>query len=171
MNKRQIRETVTFSCESGFKDLLIKKGNELGYQNTSQMIRDALQNFFESEEMFDKISDSNTEITAIISVVYDQHDQKTMKKFIEVQHHFNVTFSTHYHMDTDECLENLIINDKIENVRSFLTQLRSIEGLRYTSIKFVSRTEYQEKKNMRIKKKGGKRSGLIPSSEIHQDKT
>lgn len=139
MNKKSIRETITFSCDPGFKELITTKVNELGYHNTSQMIRDALQNFFESEEVLDKVSNSNTEITVIISVVYDHNDRKTTQKFIEAQHHSNVAFSSHFHMKKNECLEILMINNTVGNVRLLLKKLRAIDGIRYISGRLVSR--------------------------------
>ena len=139
MNRKGIRETITFSCEPRFKNLITTKVNEFGYQNTSQMIRDALQSFFESEEVLDSVTDSSTEITVIISVVYDHNDRKTIQKFFKVQHHSNVVFSTHFHLKKRECLENLIINDSVNNIRLLLKKLRLIDGMKYVSFRVVSR--------------------------------
>lgn len=139
MNQKGNRETITFSCEQGFKSLITTKVKEFGYQNTSQMIRDALQSFFESEEVLNSITESNTEITVIISVVYDHNDQKTIRKFLEVQHHSKIVFSTHFHLKKRECLENLIINDSVHNIRILLKKLRTIDGMKYISFKVVSR--------------------------------
>ncbi|MFX1282917.1 MAG: CopG family ribbon-helix-helix protein [Promethearchaeota archaeon] len=139
MNQKGNRETITFSCEQGFKNLINTKVKEFGYQNTSQMIRDALQSFFESEEVLNNITASDTDITVTISVVYDHYDQKTIQKFLEVQHHSNVVFSTHYHLKKGECLENLIISDSVNNIRILMKKLRTIEGMKYISFKVVSR--------------------------------
>ncbi len=139
MNKKGIRETITFSCEPRFKNLIATKVNDFGYQSTSQMIRDALQSFFESEEVLDNVTDSSKEITVIISVVYDHNDQETIRKFLEIQHQSNVVFSTHFHLKKRECLENLIINDSIQNIRLLLKKLRTIDGMKYISFKVVFR--------------------------------
>ncbi len=140
MTQKGIRETITFSCEPEFKKLIATKVEEFGYQNTSQMIRDALQKFFESEEALDNISET-TEVTVIISVVYDHHDLSTIQQFIEVQHRFNIGFSSHFHMTPEECLENLIVSDIVKNIRILLKKLRSVDGLKYISLRTVSRAQ------------------------------
>lgn len=140
MTQKGIRETITFSCESGFKKLIATKVEEFGYQNTSQMIRDALQRFFESEEALNSISE-NTEVTVIISVVYDHHDLNTIQQFIEVQHHSNIGFSCHFHMTQEECLENLMLTNAVKNIRILLKKLRSVDGLKYISVRTVSRAQ------------------------------
>ena len=72
MANKGVRETITFSCDPGFKKLIKIKVNEFGYQNKSQMIRDALQQFFESEKGLENIPEAIT-IIAIITVAYDHH--------------------------------------------------------------------------------------------------
>lgn len=137
MTQKGVRETITFSCEPKFKKLISAKVKEFGYRNKSQMIRDALQSFFESEKVINSISDTS-EVTVIISVVYDHHDHKTVQQYLEAQHHSNVNYSSHFHMNKAECLENVIIKDRINNIRLLLMELRSIEGLKNVSLRLVS---------------------------------
>lgn len=141
MVRKGLRETITFSCDPKFKKLITTKVKEFGYQNKSQMIRDALQNFFDSEKGLENIKDSN-EITVIISVVYDHHDLNTISQFIEAQHELNLSYSYHHHMQPDECLENLIVKDEPKNVRLLLKKLRAITGIKYISFQLISRTQY-----------------------------
>jgi len=140
VNKSTIRETITFSCEPTFKELINTKVNEFGYQTKSQMIRDALQHFFESEKGLENIPGS-IKITVIISVAYDHHDQASVSNFMEIQHSSNVSYSFHHHMDHGECLENLIIHDTAENVKKLLYRFRSVAGLKYISFQIVSRSQ------------------------------
>ncbi|UCE15086.1 MAG: CopG family ribbon-helix-helix protein [Candidatus Heimdallarchaeota archaeon] len=140
MASKGLRETITFSCDPKFKKLITTKVKEFGYQNKSQMIRDALQNFFESEKGLENIEDS-MKITVIISVVYDHHDLNTISQFIEAQHDLNLSYSYHHHMQPDECLENLIVKDEAKNIRFLLKKLRTIQGIKYISLQLVSRTQ------------------------------
>jgi metal-responsive CopG/Arc/MetJ family transcriptional regulator len=140
MGIKGIRETITFSCEPDFKQLISTKVKELGYQNKSQMIRDALQSFFESETIINKVSDE-VDITLVISVVYDHHDSSTLEEFICIQHKSNVAYSSHFHMPGRECLEIMVVNDKAKNARDFIKELRAITGLKYISIKAISRAQ------------------------------
>ena len=141
MVSKVVRETITFSCEPEFKTLISSKVKELGYQNKSQMIRDALQGFFESEETLNKMTDpERTRITALVSVVYNHNDLNVIQRFMEIQHETNIAFSSHFHMN-HECLENFAIKDDAISVRTFLQKLRSIGGLKYISFRIISRTE------------------------------
>jgi len=140
MADKGTRETITFSCESNFKKLVKTKAKEFGYQTKSQMIRDALQNFFGSEKGLENIPNS-TKITVIISVAYDHHDQSSVSNFLEIQHSFNVSYSFHHHMEHGECLENLIICDSVEKVKQILKRFRSVTGLKYISLQIVSRSQ------------------------------
>lgn len=140
MAGKGLRDTITFSCDPNFKKLISTKVIELGYQNKSQMIRDALQNFFESEKGLKNIEDT-VKITVIISVVYDHHDLNTISKFIEAQHDLNLSYSFHHHMCPDECLENLIVNDEAKNIRFLMKKLRGIPGIKYISLQLVSRVQ------------------------------
>ncbi|MFX0014807.1 MAG: CopG family ribbon-helix-helix protein [Promethearchaeota archaeon] len=138
MAGRGVRETITFSCDPEFKELISTKVKEFGYQNKSQMIRDALQNFFESEKGLETIHDS-VKITVIISVVYNHHDLATISQFIEAQHDLNLSYSYHHHIQSNECLENLIVSDEAINIRSLVKKFRAIQGIKYLSIQLVSR--------------------------------
>ncbi|MFX1516449.1 MAG: CopG family ribbon-helix-helix protein [Promethearchaeota archaeon] len=140
MSSKGVRDTVTFSCEPKFKKLISTKVKEFGYQNKSQMIRDALQNFFESEKGLENIEDT-VKITAIISVVYDHHNLSTISQFIEAQHALNLSHSYHHHMHPDECLENLIVKDEVKNIRILLKKLRAISGMKYISLQLISRVQ------------------------------
>jgi metal-responsive CopG/Arc/MetJ family transcriptional regulator len=142
MANKGVRETITFSCDPKFKELIKIKVNELGYQNKSQMIRDALQQFFESEKGLSNIPESIT-ITAIITVAYDHHDQSSVSNFMDIQHSSDISYSFHHHMDNGECLENLIIHDKVKNVKKLLKLFRAVSGLKYISVQIVSRSQGQ----------------------------
>ncbi|MFX1250717.1 MAG: CopG family ribbon-helix-helix protein [Promethearchaeota archaeon] len=131
-----MRETITFSVESGFKEQITSKAEELGYSNTSRMIRDALQQFFESEEALLKMEGV---VTVIFSVVYDHHDVNTLKGFIQLQHHLNISFSSHSHISEKECLEIILLTASVAEILKFQRKLRSLEGLKYTSVNLVSR--------------------------------
>ena len=132
-----IRETITFSCDPEFKELIKLKVKDFGYKNKSHMIRDALRNFFESEKSLDNIED-DVKITVIISIVYNHHDLKTVQQLLEAQHSSDISYSYHHHMQDNECLENLIAHDDAKTVRILLRDFRAIPGLKYISIQVVS---------------------------------
>ncbi len=136
MSDKGIRKTITFSCDPDFKELIIKKVEELGYQNKSQMIRDALQNLFESETALNHIKDNAT-ITAIISLVYNHNDLGTVQLLLEAQHNSEVSYSYHHHMQQGECLENLIVHEEAKTIRELLKKFRSISGIKYISIQVI----------------------------------
>lgn len=137
MSRKGIRETITFSCDPEFKELVRSKVKEFGYKNKSHMIRDALRNFFESEKSLKNIKD-DIKITVIISIVYNHHDLNTVQQLLEAQHSSDISYSYHHHMQDNECLENLIAYDEAKNVRLLLRNFRAIPGLKYISLQVVS---------------------------------
>lgn len=137
MTSKEIRETITFSCDPRFKKLLTTKKRELGYRTNSQMIRDALLFFFSSENMLENISDADMIVT-LISVVYNHHDSTTLEQYLRVQHQSNVTFSSHFHLPSGDCFEILMLNDKTKNVKKLIQKLRSINGLKNIAIKLIN---------------------------------
>ncbi|WP_455143146.1 CopG family ribbon-helix-helix protein [Candidatus Hodarchaeum mangrovi] len=134
------RETITFSCEPELKSLISNKVTDLGYQNQSQMIRDALQAFFKSERALEHIPNDSRVVT-LVSVVYNHDDSIVVKEFISAQHESHITFSNHFHLEGKECLENLMVDDTAQNIKQFIKKLRSIAGLKNISISVISRTE------------------------------
>lgn len=134
--ERSGREAVTFSAEPGFRKLLNKKTEELGYPNTSKMIRDAIQQFFESERNLRKTSGV---VTTLISVVYDHHDLETLMNYIELQHHSNIKFTSHFHVTEDECLEIILLTAPTTEILEFQKKLREIKGLKYVSLNLIAR--------------------------------
>lgn len=134
MTLKEIRETVTFSCDPRFKKLLSTKKTEFGYQTKSQMIRDALQFFFDSEKMLERTSDTDMIVT-LISVSYNHHNSTTLEEYLRVQHKSNVTFSSHFHLPSGDCIEILMINDQAKIVKKLIQELRGINGLKNISFK------------------------------------
>ncbi len=136
MTEKAIRETITFSCDPDFKELISRKQKELNYQTKSHMIRDALQNLFNRAETLEKVPDLNT-ITAIISVIYDHHDSETVQQFLHVQHSFNISYSFHHHLHHDECIETLIIHDEARNVKNLVKEIQGIPGTESIIIQLI----------------------------------
>ena len=139
MTSKEIRETITFSCDPKFKALISTKTHDLGYQTKSQLIRDALQFLFDSEKLLKGTSDAVT-ITALISVIYNHLDSVTLVEFLRVQHQSNVLFSSHFHMPSGDCLEILMIKDKAKSVKKLIQGLRGINGLKNISYRAITQS-------------------------------
>ncbi len=137
MTLKEIRETITFSCDPRFKKMLSTKKRELGYRTNSQMIRDALMFLFNSENMLEKISDTDMIVT-LISLVYNPQDSSTLEEYLRVQHQSNVTFSSHFHLPSGDCFEILMLNDKARNVKNLIQKLRGVKGLQNISVKVIN---------------------------------
>ena len=137
MTLKEIRETITFSCDPRFKKMLSTKKRILGYRTNSQMIRDALLFFFNSENMLEKISDADMIVT-LISLVYNHHDSSTLEEYLRVQHQSNVTFSSHFHLPSGDCFEILMLHDKARNVKNLIQELRSVNGLKNITLKVIN---------------------------------
>jgi len=85
------------------------------YQTRSEAIRDLIRGMLVEAEWGDR----NAEIVATISLVYDHHKSDLMQRLAHVQHHHldEIVSSTHIHLDSDNCLEVLIVRGKAVTVR------------------------------------------------------
>lgn len=136
MTAKEIRETITFSCEPELHKLISAKKEELGYQTKSQMIRDALKKFFDSENVLEKAHDTDLIVT-LISVVFNHHDSSTLENYIHVQHELNVSFSTHFHLPSGDCIEILLVKNRVSNIKKLIKNLRAINGLKDISYRII----------------------------------
>jgi len=76
------------------------------------------------------------EVAGAIVIVYDHHEKSLSSELIDVQHDFDhvVVATQHAHLDHDNCLESIIVNGKAVEVEALVRKLKSIKGLKHTSL-------------------------------------
>ena len=84
------------------------------------------------------------EVTAgVITIIYDHHKSKILQKIVDVQHDFGglVLCSQHAHLDHDNCMENIIVRGKVEQIRKLHQGLAAIKGMKHTVLSMTTTGE------------------------------
>ncbi len=99
---------------------------ELGYDNRSKAILDAITEFLNQKTI---TKDSN--IIGTISYMYDHHVSNVNKKLVELQHGFekNIKSTMHSHITHKECVEVLIVEGHSKEVQKLFGGLSAIRGV------------------------------------------
>jgi CopG family nickel-responsive transcriptional regulator len=119
---------------------LLKKFDKLstkkGYNNRSEALRDLIRDRLVSE----KIDDMNAVCFGTITFVYDHHKREIDKTLNSFQHdHFkSILFTTHVHIDHDNCMEMIIVKDKAGKVKMLADQILSFKGVKHGNFVLTS---------------------------------
>src|SRR5271165_2535599 len=99
-----------------------------GYKNRSEAIRDLIRESLVSEAI-----DQNRLVVATLSMIYDHHKPDLSKKLNAIQHHShdNVLAATHVHLDSDNCLEVVIMRGRSSEVRHLADHMLAMRGVKH----------------------------------------
>lgn len=102
-----------------------------GYKNRSEAIRDVIRKEFVEEEWKKDI-----DVAGCILLVYDHHKRELVTKIMTIQHDYHeIIISTqHIHMDHKNCLEIIVVKGKAEVIRRLYGLLKSLKGVKYSSL-------------------------------------
>jgi len=101
------------------------------YGNRSEAIRDLIREKLVSQKW--EISDSNYDVAASLTFVYDHHQRELSNSLIKIQHDSNaiVLVSQHVHLDHHNCLEVIILKGKSKDIISFSNSIKSLKGIKH----------------------------------------
>lgn len=99
-----------------------------GYKNRSEAIRDLIRESLVSEAV-----DKNKTVVATLSMIYDHHCPNLSDKLNEIQHHAhrNVLAATHVHLDSDNCLEVVIMKGKSGEIKHLADHMIAMRGVKH----------------------------------------
>ena len=102
---------------------------EKSYSNRSEAIRDLIRGVLVQKEW----ESTDTEIAAVLSLVYDHHVSDLAQRLIEIQHeeHAVILTTVHVHLDHHNCLEVLILKGPGEAIRNLSQKLISTKGVKH----------------------------------------
>ena len=124
------------------KDLLDKFDKYLastGIPNRSEAISDIIRDKLTGE----RINDPNILCFGIITYVYDHHQREIEKKLNRIQHdHFrSIIFTSHVHIDHDNCLEIIVVKDKGGIISNFTERVLALKGVKHGKFVLTSLIE------------------------------
>jgi CopG family nickel-responsive transcriptional regulator len=121
------RVGVSFEPELLTKfDALIKK---MGYTNRSEAIRDLIR----KEIVESAVKEEDCEVIGTLTILYDHHQGNIMDTltYLQHQHHDEISFTTHIHVDTHTCLEIVIIRGNSKRVKHLADQVKALKGVKH----------------------------------------
>jgi len=120
------------------EDLLKKFDRRIaarGYKNRSEAIRDLIR-----DDLIDQEIGSNKPVVAVLSLVYDHHSPNLSDKLNEIQHHShgNILAATHVHLDSDNCLEVVIMRGRSGEVKHLADHMLAMRGVKHGKLVLTS---------------------------------
>ncbi len=127
------------SIETGLLDKFDKLSSEKGYSNRSEALRDLIRDKLMSE----KIGDVNAMCFGVITFVYDHRKREIEKTLNSYQHdcYKSILFTTHIHIDHDNCMEMVIVKDKAGKVKMLADKILSFNGVKHGKFVIISTTK------------------------------
>ena len=106
-----------------FDESISKKG----YVSRSEAIRDLVRDSLAENEW----KNDDEWMVGTVVMVYDHHTTAIGDKLTEVQHQHGhmVTTSVHIHLDHDKCMEILICEGKLGDLKAFANEITSMKGV------------------------------------------
>lgn len=116
------------SIENELLALFDKRIQNKKYRNRSEAIRDLIREKLSGE----KLENVNANAFGIISFVYDHHKREIQKQLNGIQHdaYKSVVFTTHIHIDHDNCLEIIILKDKAKTINKIAENILGLKGVK-----------------------------------------
>ncbi len=127
------------SIETELLEKFDKLSAKKGYSNRSEALRDLIRDKLVSE----KLTNENSVCFGVITFVYDHHKREIDKTLNSFQHdHFkSILFTTHVHIDHDNCMEMIIVKDKGGKVKMLAEQILSFKGVKHGKFVMTSTTK------------------------------
>jgi CopG family nickel-responsive transcriptional regulator len=115
-----------------FEPELLQKFDKLiqsqGYSNRSEAIRDLIRKaIIESD-----IKQEKGEVVGTLTFVYDHDAGDVTHKLMHLQHdhHAQITFTSHIHVDEQTCLEVLVVRGEAAAVRELADSILAVKGVK-----------------------------------------
>ena len=105
---------------------------EMGYENRSEAIRDAIRDYMVKNQ----IKDDSGEGVGLISLVYDHDTRGVSDTLIDLQHDYFkiIQSSTHIHLDKHSCMELITVKGEIKKIREIKNKLASLRGVKHAHL-------------------------------------
>ena len=109
---------------------------EKGYRNRSEALRDLIRKDLSSKSLDDPDADA----VGVVLLVFDHHVAKLTEKLLHLQHsHLLHTISSlHVHLDHHHCLEIIVLQGVVNEIKSVGERMISLKGVRQGRVNLVS---------------------------------
>lgn len=116
-----------------FDDILAKRG----YSSRSEGIRDAIRSYIRYYEWTSEIKGGRV---GVISMTYNHHQRGLVDALADIQHkHLEVVRSSlHTHVDEEICLEVIVLQGDVGEVKAVAEGLMALKGVQHLKLTTVS---------------------------------
>ena len=104
---------------------------ERHYTNRSEAVRDLIR-----EALSRQACARGDKVVGVMSLVFDHHHRQLQDRLTQLQHEYChlIVSSTHIHLDSDNCLEVIILRGKASEVNSLSNRLSALRGVQHGSL-------------------------------------
>ena len=123
-----------------FDSELLKRFDALcdqrGYQTRSEAIRDLVRSTLVEQEW----GDSDQDVAATLTLVYDHHKSDLAQKVTNLQHeaHHLIITTLHVHLDHHNCLEVLVLKGPGDQVQELARALIAAKGVMFGKLSLAT---------------------------------
>ncbi|SNZ13647.1 nickel-responsive transcriptional regulator NikR [Hydrogenobacter hydrogenophilus] len=102
-----------------------------GYSSRSELVRDLIR-----ELMVEDAWREEEEVIGVLTLIYDHHQRELAQKMLEIQHnqYVKVLCSTHIHLDHHNCLENIVLKGKPNEIESISINIGGLRGVKFAKL-------------------------------------
>ena len=110
-----------------------------GYANRSEAIRDLVRKAIIDSD----VKAEKGEVIGTLTIVYDHDVGDVTHKLMYIQHHHHmeITFTSHIHIDEQNCLEVLVVRGRAKDVRQLSDNIKAVKGVK-TGELVITKTYY-----------------------------
>lgn len=130
------RFTISIDSEliAAFDALIAEKG----YENRSEAVRDLIREELRAHQL--ETDDLKGSAVACLSYVYNHHQRQLATRLVEAQHqrHDLSRATMHVHLDNHECMEVVILQGPVAEVRRSAEDVIAERGVKHGHLNIVA---------------------------------
>lgn len=122
-------ERFGVSMETDLLARLDELSSKRGYSSRSEALRDLVRQELVKEEW----ENPEAEVVGTITIVFQHHPHELVNELLEMQHHHHdlIICSNHIHMDSNYCMEVIVVRGCSREVKHLADSLISIRGVKH----------------------------------------
>ena len=111
---------------------LDKKVNEQGYASRSEYTRDLIR----ERIVKDSWKEDATEVIGVLTMIYTHHQNDLVDRILTIQHDAKIKImcNTHVHIDHDNCLETIMIQGSVSEIKDFAQKIGGLKGVKFSKL-------------------------------------
>ncbi|HIP29985.1 MAG TPA: nickel-responsive transcriptional regulator NikR [Sulfurospirillum arcachonense] len=111
---------------------LDKKVNEQGYASRSEYTRDLIR----ERIVKDSWKEDDSEVIGVLTMIYTHHQNDLVDRILTIQHDAKIKImcNTHVHIDHDNCLETIMIQGSVSEIKDFAQKIGGLKGVKFSKL-------------------------------------